>query len=449
MNKRKNGIIYSLLFLLVLTLSVSSVRGMNIGNCTDLQNMKNDVSANYVLTNNIDCSDTINWNGGVGFLPVGDGGDEGDFTGTFDGQGYNITDLYINKSTGQCGLFQVLSGGIIRNVGLINVTIICYGGYAGGLLAYNYEVQGGIVENSFVIDSNIGAYPDSSVGDVGGLVGYNSIDGIIRNSYSSGNVIGGYAVGGLVGTNRGYILNSSSSAHITTNDRENSGGQGGLVGQADFGGEIDNCFSSGNIEGGDGSGGFIGSLGWVGGGIINNSYSTGNVSGRHQSGGFIGYVYSGTIMNSYSVGRVENYTDAIQVGGFAGALDSGSCIDSFWDTETSGQLTSACGLGNTTTEMKTQSTFTNWDFVNTWDITPTYYPCLQFNCVLFPTSSLPIIIPVLSDNAIYNMFNSAGAGLGLFLKYVGYGLMILIPALIVVGIVLVMLKPIKKIFGTA
>jgi len=55
----------------------------------------------------------------------------------------------------------------------------------------------------------------------------------------------------------------------------------------------------------------------------------------------------------------------------------------------------------------------------------------------------------LDSNIIYNLFNSVGAGLGIFMNFVGYGLMILIPALVVVGIVLVLLKPIKRIFGTA
>jgi outer membrane protein assembly factor BamB len=79
----------------------------------------------------------------------------------------------------------------------------------------------------------------------------------------------------------------------------------------------------------------------------------------------------------------------------------------------------------------------------------------DFNGTVFAIGKLQVseevVVPqrTIEGQAIYDVFNSSGAGLGLFLKYVGYGLMILIPALIVVGIVLVMLKPIKKIFGTA
>jgi hypothetical protein len=48
----------------------------------------------------------------------------------------------------------------------------------------------------------------------------------------------------------------------------------------------------------------------------------------------------------------------------------GTVTASFWDIDTSGQLTSAGGTGKTTAEMKTKSTFTDagWDFVEIWDI---------------------------------------------------------------------------------
>ena len=44
-----------------------------ITNATQLQEMQDDLSAHYVLMNDIDCSDTVNWNSGAGFEPVGHG----------------------------------------------------------------------------------------------------------------------------------------------------------------------------------------------------------------------------------------------------------------------------------------------------------------------------------------------------------------------------------------
>jgi len=62
-----------------------------IANVTDLQNIKNDLDGNYYLTNDIDASATIGWNGGAGFEPIDD------FIGTLDGCGYKISNLYINR----------------------------------------------------------------------------------------------------------------------------------------------------------------------------------------------------------------------------------------------------------------------------------------------------------------------------------------------------------------
>lgn len=42
--------------------------------------------------------------------------------------------------------------------------------------------------------------------------------------------------------------------------------------------------------------------------------------------------------------------------------------NSYWDTQTSGQATSAGGTGKTTAQMKSQSTFTGWDFLHIWSI---------------------------------------------------------------------------------
>ncbi len=54
-------------------------------------------------------------------------------------------------------------------------------------------------------------------------------------------------------------------------------------------------------------------------------------------------------------------------------------INSYWDIETSGQTASAGGIGKMTAEMKRRSTFTDWDFVEIWDIAENQtYPFLRF-----------------------------------------------------------------------
>jgi hypothetical protein len=72
---------------------------------------------------------------------------------------------------------------------------------------------------------------------------------------------------------------------------------------------------------------------------------------------------TGAIHNCYAV------TDVIQgryVGGLLGCDWGGTIINSFWDIETSGQLTSTGGTGKTTAEMQTANTFleAGWDFVD-------------------------------------------------------------------------------------
>ena len=73
----------------------------------ELQAVQGDLSAHYVLGNNINASETETWNSGAGFTPIGNGVE---FSGNFDGQGYTIDGLYINRpNTNNVGLFGAAS----------------------------------------------------------------------------------------------------------------------------------------------------------------------------------------------------------------------------------------------------------------------------------------------------------------------------------------------------
>ena len=88
-----------------------------------LQEMQDDLDAYYVLGNDIDASDTASWNDGKGFEPVGPWaeGDVGFFKGTFDGKGYSIDGLYINRIEDDAqGLFAILRGATVKNINLTN-----------------------------------------------------------------------------------------------------------------------------------------------------------------------------------------------------------------------------------------------------------------------------------------------------------------------------------------
>ncbi|GAG17392.1 unnamed protein product, partial [marine sediment metagenome] len=89
-----------------------------IGDVTQLQEISNELSAHYILVNDIDASET--WEDG--FDPIG--GVDSAFTGTFDGNGYVIENLYIRSDNSYVGLFGATgSGAIIEDVGLENVDV--------------------------------------------------------------------------------------------------------------------------------------------------------------------------------------------------------------------------------------------------------------------------------------------------------------------------------------
>jgi hypothetical protein len=100
------------------------------------------------------------------------------------------------------------------------------------------------------------------------------------------------------------------------------------------------------------------------GGAIANCASSTSVSGANwRVGGLVGQNYhAGSIATSYSTDTVSGEDS---VGGLVGGNYEGSITASFWDVETSGLPTSDAGIGKTTTEMQTASTFLDagWDFM--------------------------------------------------------------------------------------
>ncbi len=311
----------------------------------DLQNMSADLTAHYVLANDIDASETSEWNWNdtselyEGFEPIGT--DENRFIGSFDGKGYEITDLHICRSNmWHVGLFGYIgSDGEVRDVGVVDKNINGHRA-VGGFVGTNY----GTVSNSYSTGSVIG-----NEWFAGGLVGWNR--GTVENSYAIGNVSGSREVGGLIGWNGGTVENSYATGNA-------SGGNnvGGLIGRI-YEGWLSNSYATGNVTGDRWVGGLVGSNGL--GGIVENSYSTGNVTGDDDVGGLVGSNgLGGTIENSYAVGNVTGD----DVGGLVGT-NFGTVSSSFWDMKTSGTDVSDGGIGLNTTEMMDINSFADWDIV--------------------------------------------------------------------------------------
>ena len=79
-----------------------------ITNLKQLQEMKNDLNANYKIMNDIDAIDSEKWFSGRGFKPIGSDANN-PFSGNLNGQGYSISNLYINRPFNKnVGLFGCL-----------------------------------------------------------------------------------------------------------------------------------------------------------------------------------------------------------------------------------------------------------------------------------------------------------------------------------------------------
>ncbi|MDZ7699896.1 MAG: hypothetical protein U5R49_24215 [Deltaproteobacteria bacterium] len=85
----------------------------------------------YKQTADINACDTSTYDGGNGFIPIGN--ESTNFIGTYDGGGYTIDGLFIDRSSEEyVGLFGYASNARIGNLGMTNVDITGYE-YVGGL----------------------------------------------------------------------------------------------------------------------------------------------------------------------------------------------------------------------------------------------------------------------------------------------------------------------------
>ncbi|MGI6588466.1 MAG: cadherin-like beta sandwich domain-containing protein [Peptococcia bacterium] len=245
-----------------------------IHNLYELQEIAYDPSLldkHFQLACSLDATNTVNWNNGAGFVPIGSAASP--FAGQFDGAGYTIIGLHIDRPNDDyVGLFGCMDGGEIKNLGLVDCTI-------------------------------------NGHDNVGALVGHNQ-NTHFANCFSTGNVYGNSSVGGLVGF-----------------------GSGSYAGNYYF----NNCYSWVSVTGDSEVGGLIGKLG---NGWLNNCYASGSVFGMENKGGLVG-----SLVTAYC-----RHTNC------------------FWDTEESGQVGSALGIGKTTAEMQDKETYGEWDFDSIWDL---------------------------------------------------------------------------------
>lgn len=259
------------------------------------------------------------YNQSQGWVPIGSYQNTS-FRGSYDGDGFNISGLYVNRgSLPYQGLFGYTYGARISNVRLVNANVT--GSYSVGALL-------GLGKESTVVTGCYSSgYVTGNQYAVGGLIGTLEWWSSMSGCQSSVAVTGlQSSVGGLLGSSYYVSLISycSSSGPVNCPGPNSESSVGGMIGGSGYS-TIRYCHSSSEVTAltNNSVGGFIGSV--SGSNLIEECHASGNVSASSQCGGFVGYNYQGsTIHLSYATGNVtavELY--AGYCGGFAGTNQSG------------------------------------------------------------------------------------------------------------------------------
>jgi len=238
----------------------------------------------------------IYWNAGEGWLPM-------PLSGTFNGNGFVIQNLMINRVNSRfVALFNYTGGATIRNLGLTgDLTSIQAQSSVAGLVA---SARNTLIESSFV-EGEISAVLSTAAGLVA-----DAPDSQIKGSLFVGDVSAKTQAGGLVGI--------AAATHIEAS------------------------FATGQVTADSEAGGLIGILSNDGANII-NSYASTLVLAGVDSGGLIGAFGSGTLSSNPVVVR-RPVTEI---------------INSYWATDVSRQTTSVAGSGFTSTELQCPTTADN------------------------------------------------------------------------------------------
>jgi hypothetical protein len=227
----------------------------------ELYDVRNNLSDNYILLNNITLTEaTLGNDNGEGWLPIGDDSDY--FEGIFNGNGNKISGIWANRNTDYVGLFGFIYNAQIRNLGveIAKNKKIIGNEKVGGIVGRSYY---GNITNSY-LTGNVGEYQSGRY--IGGIAGQIERSSII-NSYSNGSINGYFIVGGIVGDMSG--------------------------------GSITNSYSNGTIVGYQRIGGIVGTVDQFG--SITNSYSSMTVSSPSHVGGIVGTVHYATIQNNVAI----------------------------------------------------------------------------------------------------------------------------------------------------
>lgn len=216
------------------------------------------------------------------WVPIGNNNNK--YQGTFDGNNKTITNLYINASQLNVGLFGYTYEGTIKNLTFEYANVTNTNSYAGVLVGkafWGSTLQNIKISNTCQIKGG---------NNTGGIAGY--LDGNAYNCVNCATVQGIKYIGGLCGfysrSRTGYSMTACANYGNVT---ASSLGVGGLVGYFDSG-TIQDCANYGDVKGTERVAGMAGS---VNNGKIQNVFSYGNISVTNKTqnvGMAFGYSYS-------------------------------------------------------------------------------------------------------------------------------------------------------------
>lgn len=292
-----------------------------------LDSIRDNPSGTYSLAANLDENSSgyddhasPDANDGDGWEPITG------FDGSFDGNGYSISDLFIERTvTGDdsnIGLFASVSGSV-SNLGVRNVDIDgtdslgalagtnsgqlsnCYASGSieiGDSRQYQAQRAGGLVGRNTGTITNSRAHTSVFCGmDVGGFVGRN--EGTIEECYVEALGVGGTQsyVGGFVGSNTGDI--TSCYADVSdTGDRLNTSmpvtGYGGFAGENTDDGSITESYSLGpvfvnTLDEDIYVGGFVGEN--TGNAAVSHAYAAGSADDLEKTAGGVAGLNTATL----------------------------------------------------------------------------------------------------------------------------------------------------------
>ncbi|MCX8480784.1 MAG: fibronectin type III domain-containing protein, partial [Sediminibacterium sp.] len=180
-------------------------------------------NANSYITNFIDS----NFITGAGFKPIEN------FTGKFFGNGFSISNLYINRpSTNDIALFKSIQD-TVQGIRLLKVKIT--GNYSVGSLVAKLGQNGKVID-CYTTGVIFGA------DTIGGLVG-NGKKGNIVNSVAKTNIQGSYRIGGIIGYSDSMQIENSYSTGVKNAAVNYVGGIAGLARKS----KIIHCYSLDSI----------------------------------------------------------------------------------------------------------------------------------------------------------------------------------------------------------